>query len=84
MYMYICGNLLQYHCILDPRSPGMGLRIYWHHASTDKPSEDLKELLDSWQIVKVEDADSYRIYRILQAVPEGMDELEPVRTGTCH
>lgn len=56
-------------CFADPRTAAMGIRVYHRRSSSFAPPPGLAEA----------SAKEYRLHRILHAVPEGIDELEPVR-----
>ncbi|ELR18812.1 glycine cleavage Tprotein (aminomethyl transferase) domain containing protein [Acanthamoeba castellanii str. Neff] len=54
-------------CFADPRTAAMGIRVYHRRSSSFAPPPGLAEA----------SAKEYRLHRILHAVPEGIDELEP-------
>lgn len=69
------------HCFADPRAEGMGVRLYYRRGEEEQEASATSGQLGFTEIT----SDEYNLRRILHAVPEGIDELEPVRppVGCC-
>lgn len=66
---------------MDPRADEMGIRVYDLRPPEQRSQEPLSQVPGCRNVEWIQELPGvYRTHRILQAIPEGVDEMEPVLT----